>query len=92
MNSTFSFIATRRMSTIPSNLVKSAKIAFSTRRISVEFARISGVWISHQYVPRWFNWRGFWESARWRTHDLAKVDRQDCQSDEAVKHFSALRQ
>ena len=38
-----SFIATRRMSTIPSNLVKSAEIASSTRRISAEFARISGV-------------------------------------------------
>jgi len=37
-----SFIATRRMSTIPSNLVKSAEIASSTRRISAEFARIFG--------------------------------------------------
>jgi hypothetical protein len=37
-----SFIATRRMSTIPSNLVKSAKIASSTRRISAECVRIFG--------------------------------------------------
>ena len=42
MNSSISFIATRRMSTIPSNLVKSAKSASSTRRIPAEFAQISG--------------------------------------------------
>jgi len=47
---------------------------------------------SASILARWFNWRGVWESERCRTHNIAMAVRQDCQSGEAVKHISALRQ
>src|SRR5215813_7981878 len=46
VNSSFSFIAIRRMSTIPSNLVKSVESASSARRISAELTRISAANLS----------------------------------------------